>query len=97
VNLETPDYTRSLPRSVRPAPDAGTYFVRSQSRPMEHVVDVHLLQCTCESATKGAARQDAIRNGGGPSFRWMCPHLRRALLAHALLVLETRRRKEVAA
>lgn len=86
VNVEPPDFALSLPDGVKPAVGTGVYLVRSATRRRWHRVDVALLQCDCESATKGHARRAAIANGGCPPYEQACPHLKLALPYDAMVL-----------
>lgn len=89
MNVEPPNFSRSLPEGVRPTGEAGVYSVASGTRAaLQHRVDCQILQCSCERATKGMTRRAALANGGCPPHDAMCWHLRHALIYHAIVVME---------
>lgn len=76
----------ALPPGVQPL-GQSVYRVTSISRPdTSHQVDVALLQCACEHATKGRSRQAALRGLGVPPYRAWCGHLRRAVAYDGLVL-----------
>lgn len=76
------------PPDVRTTKDRGVYVVRSKSRRhIWHRVDVEVLTCNCERATKGVSKQ-AQKRDGKLMYKFMCDHLREALAFHALLMIE---------
>ena len=76
----------ALPPGVEPI-DGSTYRVDSVSRPgQSHVVDVALLQCACEHATKGKSRQAALAGLGVPPYNAWCSHLRRAVVYDGMML-----------
>lgn len=80
MNINPPEFARSLPVGIKPTGDNGVYLAKSESRlGTWWRVDVSLLQCNCESATKGWSRKAAIRNGGVTPYEKMCGHLKKSL------------------
>lgn len=87
MNVEPPDYVLSLPPNVKPGSGNGVYQVQSRSEPGRwRNVDVTMLQCDCPSATKGKSRKARKQFGYLPS-QFFCPHLKDALLYHAIAMV----------
>ena len=85
------DYKAMIPPTVKPTGDIGVMLVQSRTDKWTwHRVDCELLECNCDSAQKGKARQAQKREGKRWSNR--CPHIGIALATFGLLCLGAKKK-----